>query len=128
MNLIVETSSDNAELWQGFAQGALRLPFCSDCGKAHLPPGPVCPFCLSDALEWRPACGDAVLSSWVVVREKHFKEFDPPYVVGEAQLAEGPRLTVLIDVQELANLKAGLAGRIELAVARNGLNLPHFIP
>ena len=44
---------DNEPFWAGLRERRLLLPFCNECGKPHLPPGPVCPFCFSDAIEWR---------------------------------------------------------------------------
>lgn len=120
--------SDSAPLWRGFEEGQVRLPYCTQCGEPHLPPGPVCPYCFSAKLEWRPASGNAQLSSWVVERKKVFKTFDPPYVVGEVQLAEGPRMPVQVDLSELGKLKAEMRGRIEFSVAPNGLTLPKFVP
>jgi uncharacterized OB-fold protein len=120
--------SDSAPLWSGFEEGEVRLPYCMQCGEPHLPAGPVCPYCFSGKLEWRPASGDAHLSSWVVERKKVFMVFDPPYIVGEVQLAEGPRMPVQVDLSELSKLKAEMPGHIEFSVAPNGLTLPKFVP
>ena len=51
---------DNAPFWQGCRAHRLMLPTCTACGKAHLPPGPVCPFCFADAIEWKQASGRGV--------------------------------------------------------------------
>lgn len=128
MSDVVTTSSDSAPYWAGFRAGEVRLPVCTACGKAHLPAGPVCPFCLSDALDWRPAVGRARLSTWLVVHEKVFAEFDPPYVVGQVQLEEGPRMTVSIPLDALQRLRMDMAGNVVLATAPNGMNLPQFRP
>lgn len=128
MSELVETTSDNGPFWQGYAQAEVRLPFCRECGRAHLPPGPFCPFCLGENLVWHPSSGAAVLSSWVTVRQKHFKDFETPYVVAEVQLEEGPRITTLIDSQDCSGLHMGRTGRIKFGIAPNGLKLPYFAP
>ena len=90
---------DNAPLFAGFREGVLRLPSCTECGKPHLPPGPVCPFCLSDRLEWRAASGLGTVSTFVVVHKVWFPAFadDVPYNVIQVELDEGPRITARLD-------------------------------
>lgn len=120
--------SDSAPLWRGFEQGEVRLPFCTQCREPHLPAGPVCPYCLSEDLEWAGASGAAVLTSWVVERKKCFAAFDPPYIIAEVQLAEGPRMPAQVQWAEFEKLRSGLPGHIEFSVAPNGLTLPEFVP
>jgi uncharacterized protein len=127
MTMVVQVS-DSAPFWSGFKEGEVRLPYCTQCGEPHLPAGPVCPYCLSAELDWRAASGRAHLSSWVIERKKWFAAFDPPYIVGEVQLAEGPRMPVQVDWTELERLKFNIPGRIEFSLAPNGLTLPKFVP
>jgi uncharacterized OB-fold protein len=86
---------DNAAFWQGCREHRLLLPFCRGCGKAHLPPGPVCPFCFADEIEWRPAAGRGRISTWTRVHKAWFPAFagEIPYNVVQVELDEGPRLT-----------------------------------
>jgi uncharacterized OB-fold protein len=94
---------DNAAFWQGCREHRLLLPTCQDCGKAHMPPGPVCPFCFSDRLEWRQASGRGRVSTWTRVHKAWFPAFkyDVPYNVVQVELDEGPRLpSSLVDLGE----------------------------
>ena len=86
---------DTQPFWDALRQRRLLLPYCSDCGKPHLPPGPVCPLCFSDRLEWRTASGRGRISTWTVVHKAWFPAFagDVPYNVVQVELDEGPRLT-----------------------------------
>ena len=86
---------DNKAFWDGCKNHKLLLPFCQECGEAHLPPGPVCPFCLSERLEWRETNGRGTLSSWVMVHQVWYPAFaeDIPYNVIQVELDDGPRLT-----------------------------------
>ena len=54
--------------WQATARGELTLPHCGACGTHRWPPGPFCPQCRSQEVEWGPA-GPAVLYSYTVVRQ-----------------------------------------------------------
>lgn len=55
--------------WDAAARKALVLPRCGDCGSFRWPPGPFCPKCRSQVLDWVPA-GRARLYSFTVVRQK----------------------------------------------------------
>lgn len=116
----------SAPLWQGFDKGELRIPTCKDCGKAHLPPGPFCPFCLSEDLDWPLASGDARLTTWVVERRKVMPEFDPPYTVGQVELEEGVRLVVSLAMEDLPRFKSGAPGRVSFHTTSDGRTLPIF--
>jgi uncharacterized OB-fold protein len=86
---------DNAPFWQGCREHRLLLPTCRACGKAHLPPGPVCPFCFADEIEWQLASGRGRISTWTRVHKAWFPAFAAatPYTVVQVELDEGPRLT-----------------------------------
>ena len=86
---------DNAPFWQGCREHRLLLPTCRACGKTHLPPGPVCPFCFGDEIEWRQASGHGRISTFTRVHKAWFPAFgdEVPYTVVQVELDEGPRLT-----------------------------------
>jgi len=95
---------DNEPFYKALAERRFVLPYCGDCGKAHLPPGPVCPFCFGQEIQWRPASGRGRISTWTVVHKAWFPAFagDVPYNVVQVELDEGPRLTAnIVNVQEL---------------------------
>ena len=101
---------DSEPFYKGLRERKLRLPYCLECGRPHLPPGPVCPTCFSDRLQWRDASGRGQVSAWTVVHKAWFPAFadDIPYNVVQVELEEGPRLTA--NVIDLANqqLRIGL--------------------
>jgi uncharacterized OB-fold protein len=88
-------SPDNEPFWDGCRAHRLMLPTCRGCGKAHLPPGPVCPFCFADEIAWQPASGRGRISTWTMVHKAWFPAFrqETPYNVVQVELDEGPRLT-----------------------------------
>ena len=101
---------DNEPFYKALAERRFVLPYCGDCGKAHLPPGPVCPFCLGEKIHWRPASGRGRISTWTVVHKAWFPAFadEVPYNVVQVELEEGPRLTAnVVDVKN-EELRIGL--------------------
>jgi uncharacterized protein len=123
MKPLPRITPDNEPFYQALREGRFVLPYCADCGKPHLPPGPVCPFCFAGKLEWRPASGRGRISSWTVVHKAWFPAFaeDIPYNVVQVELEEGPRLTAnVVDVSK-EELEIGLP--VEIVV---GETLPRF--
>lgn len=86
---------DNEPFYKALAERRFVLPYCGDCASAHLPPGPVCPFCFGEKIHWRAASGRGRISTWTVVHKAWFAAFadEVPYNVVQVELEEGPRLT-----------------------------------
>jgi len=126
MKPLPRITPDSEPFWKALREHKLMLPWCLDCTKPHLPPGPVCPFCFSERLEWRQASGRGRISTWTVVHKAWFPAFagDIPYNVVQVELEEGPRLTA--NVVGLANerLKVGLPVVIDF----EDVTLPRFRP
>lgn len=121
---------DTAPFWQGCRRGELLLAKCKDCARVHLPPGPVCPFCLSDRLGWHKASGKGTVSSWTVVHQAWFPAFkaELPYNVVQVELAEGPRLTAnLVDVANDA-ITVGMAVEVVFDAVTPEVTLPRVRP
>ena len=105
---------DNEAFYKALKQSRFVLPWCAVCEKPHLPPGPVCPFCFSDRIEWRPASGRGRISTFTVVHKAWFPAFaeDIPYNVVQVELEEGPRLTANVVGFPNEKLEVGLAVEI----------------
>jgi uncharacterized OB-fold protein len=70
--------------------GELRLQCCRDCGRQIYFPRTLCPYCGSNALEWRRASGRGVVYSTTIVRQKPERGGD--HNVAIVTLEEGARL------------------------------------
>lgn len=55
--------------WEAAAREDLMAPRCASCGTFRWPPGPFCPECRSQAVEWVPA-GLAQIYSYTILRQK----------------------------------------------------------
>jgi uncharacterized protein len=121
---------DAKPFWESLRARRLVLPFCLACGKPHLPPGPVCPFCFGERLEWRAASGRGRISTWTVVHKAWFPAFaaEVPYNVVQVELEEGPRLTASVVGLPNENLKVGLPVVIEYDAVSPELTMPRFRP
>jgi hypothetical protein len=121
---------DAEPFWKALRERRVVLPYCRDCGKPHLPPGPVCPFCFSDRLEWRAASGRGKISTWTVVHKAWFPAFeaDIPYNVVQVELDEGPRLTANVVAMGNQDLKVGLPVEMIFDDAAREITMPRFRP
>ena len=112
---------DTRPLWDGFRHHRLLLPFCAECGKAHLPAGPVCPHCFSDDTAFVEASGNGVIYSYSVTRQAK-----PPYVIAYVKLDEGvSMLTNIVDC-EIDKIRIGQKVRVKFSEAGDGYALPVF--
>ncbi|MBT9290005.1 Zn-ribbon domain-containing OB-fold protein [Prosthecodimorpha staleyi] len=123
-------SPDSKPFWDGCRRHELLLPTCEDCGRAHLPPGPVCPFCFSDRLAWKKASGRGRISTFVVVHKEWFPAFKPdlPYNVVQVELEEGPRLTANLVGHGGRKPVIGEAVRVVFDTVDDSLTMPRFEP
>lgn len=121
---------DNRGFWEAARRHELCLPHCGSCERPHYPPGPVCPFCFGEALEWRRLSGRGVISTWVVVHREWFASFagDIPYPVVQVELEEGPRLTAGVVDLENDQLRVGLPVEVVFRDVTDEVTLPFFRP
>ncbi|GHC78136.1 Zn-ribbon domain-containing OB-fold protein [Limoniibacter endophyticus] len=121
-------SPDNKPFWDACQEEKLVLPFCEDCGKPHLVPGPVCPFCFSDRLQWREATGRGTISTFVIVHKVWFPAFaaDVPYNVVQVELEEGPRLTAKLVGEGSQSPAVGDKVQVAFQKIDDDLTLPCF--
>jgi uncharacterized OB-fold protein len=119
-----------APLLEGYAEDRLRLPFCEDCGQAHLYPRHRCPHCGSTKLAWREASGRGTLASWSVVHRAPSPDFaaDVPYTVALVKLAEGPQLMARVVEAKDSELRLGLPLALRFATMPGGERRPVFAP
>lgn len=130
MKPLPRITPDAQPLWHGLRERRLLLPWCRECARPHLPPGPVCPFCFSEHLEWRPASGRGKVSAWTVVHKAWFPAFeaDLPYNVVQVELDEGPRLTANVVGIRNEDLRVGLPVGIVFDHVTSEITLPRFEP
>jgi uncharacterized OB-fold protein len=114
--------------WQAARDGQLKIQACTGCGHLFFPPGPVCPKCLGDALEWRPVSGRGTVESWVVFHQAYYKGFadELPYNVAMVRLEEGPFLfTNLVGIDNAA-IRRGLPVEAVFEKATDDVTIPRF--
>lgn len=87
--------------WEALQRHELYFQRCADCRLDRFPTRAVCPQCMSSAVEWVRASGNATVYSYTVTHQNQAPGFREtlPYILAVVQLEEGPRMmTNLIDV------------------------------
>lgn len=96
--------------WDGLAEGRVCLQQCTACDGWVFYPRNRCSHCLADALAWREVSGAATLYTWTVCHRApspHFAAWTP-FVLAVVELAEGVRMTTVLEDAEPEALRAGL--------------------
>lgn len=108
--------------WQAAREGRLLIGRNTKTGRVHYPPRPVCPFDDEGAVEYVPASGRATLYTYSVMRAK------VPYVIGYAELEEGPRVLTNIVGADPGALRIGQPLRLTFMDSEGGQPIPMFTP
>ena len=93
-------------------------------------PREVCPRCLGDTLEWRPASGRAEIYACTMENRPTMPTpfGDAPYVVAIVELAEGPRLLTNVVGCTPESVTVGMPVEVTWEELSDGRNLPLFHP
>jgi len=80
----------SAGYWSAAAEHRLALARCGRCGRLSMPPGPVCPGCLSTdpAFVYVAVSGGGTIRSWTVIRDSFLPGFqaDVPFLLVDVEL------------------------------------------
>lgn len=92
----VKTDRWTEPFWAAASRRELVVAACNSCGHVRMPPGPYCPVCLEQGIEWKPVSGRGVIFSFTVVRRPIIPEMKDyvPYVPAVVTLdgGQGSRL------------------------------------
>jgi uncharacterized OB-fold protein len=111
MSLPVPTPLDGPEsapFRDALGEGRLVLPRCDACGQLIWYPRSWCPACGNDTVTWTELSGQGTVHARTILR-KGMGPWKPaaPYVVAYVELAEGPRLLVNIEADDVESVEIG---------------------
>lgn len=118
-----------APFWQAAAEEKLALPRCGDCQTFRWPPGPFCPACRSQAVDWVGA-GRAELYSYTVLRRPGASHEEPGSVIVPGLVsfpeAGGVRIMAAIIDSPVDAVKIGMPLTLRW-VPKGDTNVPVFV-
>lgn len=123
-------SEVSAPFWEATKEHRLVLQWCRSCGKVVHYPRELCPFCLSDDLEFRPASGKGEIYALSVHHRAGFGGMEDrvPYVVALIDLEEGVRMMSNVVGRDPGEVKVGMKVRLTWEDLSDGKALPLFEP
>ena len=110
---------ETAAYWQAATEGRLLVKRCTACGEHHHYPRDVCPFCLSDATEWREAAGTGTVYSFSPMGQG-----EAAYTLALVTLDEGP--TMMTNLVDGADWRIGQRVRVRFVPSEGGPPVPMF--
>lgn len=113
--------ADTLPYWQGADAGRLMIKRCTACGEHHHYPRDICPFCGSDATEWREAAGTGHVYSFSTMGQG-----DAAYTLAYVTLDEGP--TMLSNLVGSGPFACDQRVRVQFVPSRGGHAVPVFAP
>jgi uncharacterized protein len=123
-------SEEAGPFWEGTRSETLLLPWCTECDRPFWYPRAACPGCLSSAIEWRPASGNATVYAVSVQHNAALPEFKDlvPYVVALVDLDEGVRMMSNIVGTEPGDVAVGQRVTVRWEPVDDGRHLVTFEP
>jgi uncharacterized OB-fold protein len=93
----IRVDHDNKDLYRGWLEHELRLNRCSDCGRWHHPPRPMCPACWSWNVVPTPVSGRGTVHLRMLLHQ------GPP--APGVDYGQGPHPVVVVELSEQPGLR-----------------------
>lgn len=121
-------SLDSEPYWEGCRQAQLRFQRCRNCRETVFHARALCPYCLSDELDWERSAGQGSVYSWSLqhVPLRPGSSQEQPRLLGIAALDEGFHMFTEFVAEAPDQIEIG--ARVEVFFDRidETLTLPKF--
>lgn len=126
------TDRFTAPYWAAAAEGRLTVPRCRACGTWRMPPGPFCPACRSQDVDWPAVEPWGEVHSFTVVTRAVLPgmEASLPYVPATVTLpqAGGVRLIAPLVGMPVGTIAIGMRAAARFHRRADGVAIPCFVP
>ena len=116
-------NTETKPFWDAAAKGQLLIKVCTACQQPHFYPRAICPFCMSDKTEWKPASGRGTIYSYSVL-----KRAEVPYTIAYVTLEEGPTMMSNIVDCDPDTIRIGQKVTVSFKPTDGGPPVPMFSP
>ena len=122
------TSIDTQPYWDGCLRGELRFQQCRICNEIVFHPRAACPYCWSDALDWKASSGKGEVYSFTIQHVKlHPERPGPsPRILGIAALSEGFHMFTEFLADDPAGVRIGASIQVVFDRIAEDIALPKF--
>lgn len=126
----INTNPWTEPFWAAARRHELVFARCHDCGQFRMPPTPFCPHCRSQAIDWVPSDGRAILYSYTIVERAIMPGMEEclPYVPAIAEFPDTPGVRLITNVvgSELYRIMIGKVALLDWLTLPDGTVLPVF--
>jgi len=120
-----------APFWQAAKTGSLVAARCGTCGRFRMPPGPFCPSCRSQQVDWPVLSGEGILYSFAICHRSPFPEQpDFTYVPAVVELPDAGNVRLVTNLVEVDTdaVRIGMRLRVVFSPITDGWQVPLFKP
>ncbi|MCC5808840.1 MAG: Zn-ribbon domain-containing OB-fold protein [Ectothiorhodospiraceae bacterium] len=120
-------NNETAPFWKAAGAGRLEVQRCGACSRHVFYPRLVCPYCMSEQLDWVEVSGRGKIYSFTLVHKAPpaFRG-EVPYPVALIELDEGVRMMSRLMVENHTRLRIGMPVRVRFEAASEEISLPVF--
>ena len=115
------------QFYKFLAQGKLMAGKCTNCGKIHLPPRPLCDRCFHQTFTWVtvPPKGKLLTYTVIHIAPTQFQAM-APYAVGIVQLENGAKLPGMITGATQEQLRIGMPLTVDFTTCNSAQPWPQW--
>lgn len=113
---------ETQKFWDAAAASKLLYGFCNNCREPHYFPRPFCPFCFSDAVDWKEASGRGLIYTYSIMR----RSSTGPYAIAFVTMEEGPAILTNIVDSDFDSIRIGAAVHLVFKPSEGGPPVPFF--
>jgi uncharacterized OB-fold protein len=128
-SVVIEMNQVTAQFWEAARQRRFTIPRCSACGRFHMPPAPLCPYCRWETISFPTLSGRGTIYSFTIIHPSPKVTPTPPLdIIGLVEIAEadGCRLfTRFVDVSA-GDVAIGMPVEVRWQEVANGWLVPRF--
>jgi uncharacterized OB-fold protein len=122
--------NDTKVFWEACNNERLVIQQCQDCSHYIFYPRIICPYCMSEQIEWKEVSGKGKIYSYTVARRPADSNFsdDVPYVIALVELDEGVRMMTNIINISVEEVQCDLDVEVIFEKVTEDIRLPKFQP
>lgn len=125
-NIRITMDTYTEPFWLAAKERRLTACKCGDCGEFRIPPGPFCPHCRSQVIEWPTLSGTGTVYSFAICSNSPIADHVYVPVIVEIDGAPGVRLIANLSGGNAEDVEIGMKVEVDWTPIMDGWVLPNF--
>lgn len=135
IEILPQVHTDNRYYWEAAQRGELALLQCQTCEEIRHPPGPGCPHCAAEDLEWINfgSTITGTVYTYIIIHQSFLPGYAGivPYIVAACDIDLAPGARVLANLQDVdvADVHIGMPVEMIWEKRSHGeFSVPQWVP